>query len=278
MSGHRIDVVVALLCAFLVLALAQSASAAAAKNTTAFTCIKVAKAKTGDFDDAHCDILHKNEKGEVTKEGEFTHEAIPTGVATNVVLTNEKTKNGTTESTPAILKGTIAGVITEIVCTSASGEGSFTNEEPEPKVHTGKGSASTNMTKCTVNKPAKCKVKEPISLTPSGVPVEGLGVGKNEMGGEVKPVEGKPFVAITFEGVECALKNLTFNVEGTAIATGAPAPTEKHSGSTAVYTNAMTKETLKFGGKTAEFSLATTVRMAPVEGKEQNPVAGTTTT
>jgi hypothetical protein len=262
----------ALLSALVVSAIAApSAFAVTAKNTTAFTCVKVAKAKTGDFEDAHCDVTSKE------KTGEFTHELILPNVTTNVVLTNEKTKNATTESTPAILKTTIFGVQTEITCKKANGEGTFTNEETEPKVHTGKGSGSTKMTECTVAKPSKCTVKEPIEIKLVGVPVEKLGAKENEMGGELKPAVGETIVEVVLQGAECAVK-ATYKVNGTVIATGTPSPTEKHSGSTAIYTNAMTKETLKFGGNPAEFSLATTVRMAPLEGKEQNPVSATTTT
>lgn len=280
MTRHRSAVVclfvlsALLTCAFV----AQSASATPAKNTTAFTCVKVAKAKTGDFDDAHCDVRHKNEKGELTKEGEFTHELIALGETTKVVVSNEKTKNATTETTPGVLKGELAGAKLEIVCGVIAGEGEFKNEEPESKVHTGKGSGTTKFTSCKVEKPTKCIVKEPIEVSAVGEGVEELGTEKKEMGGELRPVAGKIFVSITLEnkGAEkCALAGKPLEVEGTAIATGTPAPTEKHSGATAVLTNAMTKETLKIGGKPAEISAVTTVRMA---GGEQNPITSTTTT
>jgi hypothetical protein len=257
----------ALLCALLFSAIAvQSASAAAATNTTAFTCVKGGGTK--DFKDAHCDEAVGPEKGE------YGHVAIPLKETIKVALTNEKTAAGTTASTPAVLKSSLAGVTLEIQCTAANGEGTFKNEELVAKQHTGGGTGTTNMTKCTVTKPAKCTVKEPIALNVKGAPVEGLGAGKNEMGGEVKPIEGEIFVTITLEGAECALKGKPFEVKGTAIATGGTATqTNKHTGATAIYTNAMTKETLSIAGKPAEFSLATTV--SSVGG---TPIAGTTTT
>jgi hypothetical protein len=275
MIGRRAVVGLALLLALLCSAfVAQSASAVVAKNTTAFTCVKEGGGE--DFKDAHCDEKVGPEAGE------YGHVPIPVNETTKAVVTNAKTKNSTTESTPGILKGTLAGVTMEIICNTITGEGTFTNEEPESKVHTGKGSGTTKFTACTVVKPAKCAVKEPIEVSAEGVPVEGLGAGGNEMGGELKPPGGgKTFVSITLEnkGLEkCSLAGKPFNVEGTAIATSTPAPTEKYSGATAVLTNAMTKETLTIGGKPAEISATTTVRRAPVEGKEQNPIASTTVT
>lgn len=264
--GPRAAFGLAMLCALLFSAsAAQSASAASAKNTTAFTCVENGGAK--DFSDAHCDTNVGVEKGK------FGHVAIKTGETTKVTLTNKGTKNVTTESTNAVFKASPFGVKTEITCTEVSGEGTFTNKEPEAGVHTGSGSGTTKATKCTVNKPEKCTLKE-VTVTAEGVPIEGLGAGKNEMGSELKPSGGgKIFTEITLAG-ECAIAGKPFPVEGTAIATGGTATQiEKHSGATAVLTNAMTKETLTAGGKPAEISLVATVRQ--VTG---NPLSGTTVT
>ena len=268
MIGRRAAVGLSLLCALLFCAFAaQSASAAPAKNTTVFTCVEGGGEK--DFSDAHCD--NKVKAG----EGKFGHVAIKTGEATKIVVTNAKTKNATTESTNAVQKGTIAGIKSEIVCKTVSGEGTLTNEEPEAKVHRIKGSIVAKFSSCTVVKPALgCKVKEPIEVSSNIESVEGLGAGKNEMGLEFKPT-GEHFAQIVIEG--CILKG-TFNVDGTAIATGTPPATEKWSGATSIFTNAMTKETLKLAGNPAEISSSTTVRRAPVEGKEQNPISLTTVT
>jgi hypothetical protein len=226
----------------------------------------------GDFKDAHC-----NEK--VTAgTGEYGHVAIKVGEETKVTFTNAATANATKEATPAILKTTLFGVKIEIVCTKVSGEGTFKNEEPEPKVHTGKGSGNGETSSCKVEKPAKCTVKEPLSINVEAIPLEGLGAEKNEMGGELKPAGGgKTFITIVLQGEGCAVKG-EYPVTGSVIVTGTPAPTEKYTGATAISTNAMSKETLKIGASAAEFALTTTARRAPVEGKEQNPISSTTVT
>ncbi len=72
---------------------------------------------------------------------------------------------------------------------------------------------------------------------------------------------GTPFAEIPLEGEKCALKGKTLAVTGTMIATGTPNPSEKHSGATTVFTNEMTKETLKIGEGPAEFSSKTTISM-----------------
>jgi hypothetical protein len=256
MIGRRTVVGLSLLCALMFSAIAvQSASAAKAINTTAFTC--VAKAG-GGFADAHCDS---------GVGGNFGHEPIAVGTTTETEATNEAGKN-------AVLKGELGGVKMEITCETVKDEkGTVTNTEPAAKSHQVSGSATVNFTKCTVNKPNKCTVKEPISTNVNFEGVEGLGAGKNEMGLEFKPQAGEIFTTITLEGAECALKGKPLEVKGTAVATGAPAPTEKHAGCTLNFTNAMTKETLSIGGKAAEFSSITTVKR-----KGGNPIALTTVT
>jgi hypothetical protein len=258
-TSHRIPIGLALLFALLLCAFAaQSASAASAKNVTAFACVKAEKAKTGEFNDAHCDSVNAK------TEGEYNH-VLVAQKNTALEVTNQQTKSSTTESTSAVLKGVLAGIVLEVVCKTVSGEATLSNEEPVAKEHRVKSSITTNFSSCKVEKPAKCTIKEPIVVAGEAEGVEELGAGKNEMGLEVKPAGGgKTFVTLTFEGAECALKEIAFEVQGTAIATGAPEPTAKHSGATAVFTNAMTKETLSIGGKAAEFSASTTVRVRPL--------------
>jgi hypothetical protein len=271
MIGYRATAGLSLLCALAFAAFsAQSVSAANATNTTAFTCVKEGGAK--DFKDAHCD--EKVTPG----TGGFGHVTIPVNEITEVEYTNAKTKNATTESTPGFLKTVLAGVKTEGFCNTIIGKGKFANEEPSPKVHTGSGTGNIELSSCTLLKPAKCTFNEPIVINGIAQPVEGLGAGKNEMGGEIKPAEGEIFTTTSFKGAECSLKEKPFEVKGTVVATGAPAPTEKHSGATAILTNAMTKETLSIGGKPAEISAAMTVRPVPVKGVEQNPLTSTTVT
>jgi hypothetical protein len=264
-----LTLLLALLCSAFV---AQSAFAAAAKNTTAVTCVPGGGAK--DFSDAHCD-------SKVTAgTGEFGHVAIAPGKTTNVVITNEKTKNATTETTPTTFKGTLFKVKLEGSCQTVTGEGTFKNEEPAPGVHTGSGTGTIKATNCKVEKPASCTAKEPLEIPGIGNPVEELGAEKKEMGAELKPKEGEIFTTLNLEnkGAEvCPLAGKPLEVKGIAIATSALAPTEKQSGATAVLTNAMTKETLSIGGSPVEVSGTTTIRPV-VEGKVQNPLSSTTVT
>lgn len=250
-----------LFCAFA----AQSASAVPAKNTTWVTC--VGEAGEVDFSDSHCD------KKVATGHGLFGHFAIPNGV-TIVTLTNAKTASETTAAAPTILKGTVFGVKNEITCKTVSGEAELSNSEPEAKWHLPKWlSWVANLTGCTVNKPSGfgCKVKEPIQFKLTGEGVEGLGAGKNEMGMEFKPTAGEVFAEYTIEG--CFMAG-TYKLTGTAIGTGTPAPTEQHTGATNVFTNAMTKETLKLAGNPVELSSSATYTMA----NGGNPISLTTTT
>jgi hypothetical protein len=266
MIGRRAVVGLALLSALPCCAIAaQSALAAAAQNTTAVTCVKNGGKK--DFSDAHCDS--KVAEG----AGEFGHVEIEKNIATNISITNAKTQNKTTEANPAIFKWTTLGVKFEVTCKTVTGSGSFTNEEPANKVHRAKGSVEVDFTSCTVNKPAGlgCKVKEPIFFDADTETVEGLGAGKNEMGLEFKPAVGSVLYGIVIES--CIVAGV-YEITGTAIGTGNPAPTERFSGATNVFTNAMTKETLKHGGNPAEISNLTTVTKAG----GGNPVALTTTT
>jgi hypothetical protein len=248
---------IALLCAFVYGSITMQSAMATAVNTTPYTCVKGGGAK--DFKDAHC-----NEKV-AAGSGAYGHVAIT--VPTLVSLFNSKIKNGTTESTPAILKGELAGVKLEISCTTVSGEGKLSPEEPEAKVHFAAIAAGLALKwlVCKVFKPSKCTVKEPIEFNLAGRGVEGLGAGKNEMGLEFKPAAGEILTTITLEGAECVLKGKPLEVKGTATATGAPAPTEKHTGATQFFTNAMTKETVSIGGKPAEISSGITLKSLGVE-------------
>jgi hypothetical protein len=280
MIQPRVVAGLSLLCALLFCAFtAQTASAAKAINTTAVTCVPEPN-KKGDFTDEHCDTASPE------KIGGFTHAAIENGKTTEVELTNEKVTEATKKSEPAVLKGTVALVKTEIECATAKGKGTFTNQEPILGQHTGSGSGSTEMSKCTVKAPTKCSVKEPILVEVTGTPVEGL-TGpkeeKNAMGGEVVGKgEKETFTSIEFQGTECALKNKIFIVQGSAIVTSGPTTesnqTGKSTGATAVYTPKFSMQKLTFGASPAEFSLITTVRRAPIEGKVQNPISATTTT
>jgi hypothetical protein len=272
MIGNRAAIGLSLLCALAFCAFA--AQSASASGTTAFTCVEGGGEK--DFKDAHCD--EKVTAG----TGSFGHVAIAPGVVTSVVGTNEKTKNKTTESTPAVMKGEVALSKIEITCTTWSSTGTLENKEVEG-VMQGVAEGTTTYSGCTVQKPStKCTVTDPetkkagtIVVRATAITRTNLGAGKNEMGGEVKPVAGKPFVELLFQGAECVLNTgKAFPVEGSAIATGTPINTASQTGATAIFTEAMTKETLVFGGKPASLSSTSTVRMV---GEGGNPIVGTTT-
>lgn len=250
--ARRTAVGISLICALVFCAVAaQGASAAEGKNTTAFTCVEGGGER--DFSDAHCD----NNVG--AGKGTFGHVVLPLNEKTSISITNEKTKNETKEAASTVLKGTIVGIKSEIVCKTVSGTGSLTNEEPSSKVHRVKGIVEAKFTSCTAPKPALgCKVKEPIAVSSNVEGVEGLGTEKNQMGLEFKPT-GEHFASVTLEG--CLIAG-TYNTDGTAIATGTPSNTAKWSGATSVFTAAMTKETLKLAGNAAEVESTTTVSKA----------------
>jgi hypothetical protein len=257
-----------LLCAFAT----QSASAAEAKNTTAGTCVEGGGNK--DFEDAHCDKFVGSGKGK------FGHIVIPANTETEVHLTNEKTAEKTTKSTPATFKYSLGGVEVHIECTAVSmdlSSKSFVrNTEPESKVHKVDGTAGVIFENCTVKKPANCTVKN-ITSAAKFVGVEGLGSKGNEMAFEFKPDGSEVFAAFTAEGPACAAKGKTCEVKGTAIATGTPLASEKYSGATVTFSNANEMEKLEAGGKSAEFTGSFTVSAAK-GGETEAPISVTTTT
>ncbi len=272
MIGRRATVSLSLLCALALCAFAaQSASAVPAKKTTAFTCVENGGLK--DFEDAHCDHRVGPE------QGKFGHIPIPQNQTTEVTVTNAKTSFGTFESTPTVLKFIFGGKPVEISCKTVHGVGTMHNVEPILEEHKVTGTLTVKATECKVLKPLKCFVKEPIEYLTEFEGVEGLGPEGNTHGIEYKPhiQEGGILMTITLEGPECLVKGIV-PITGTMIATGGPNPKEQHSGATHIFTNEMTKETLKAGGKPAEHSGALTMKMAPVEGVEQNPIAFTTVT
>jgi hypothetical protein len=274
MIGRRAIVGLSLLCALMFSAVAAQ-SALAVKGTTAFTCVEKAK---GDFSDAHCD------KAVTAGTGTFGHVEIGEST-TELHVTNNKTKASTTEHTPAVLKGEAFKVPTEIDCTKVEGTSSTKNvKEGIDKVMANEGIFSVKYSECTVTKPTNekgehvCKVKEPIEAKGTTTTRVQVIAEKETMGVEFKPEAGKPFTQITYEGAECPLKGLTANVEGTALATGARGPDNSvsSSGATLVFTDAMTTETLKFGGKPAGLESTVTVSMGNKE-KTENPITLTTT-
>jgi hypothetical protein len=270
MIGRRFVLGLCLLCASLLCAFtAQSASA---NGTTAFTCVSNGGNK--DFSDAHCD-------NEVTAgTGAFGHVLIP-AEATTVQLTNDKTKNATTEHTPFVLKGELVLAPVKVTCTHANGEAKIKNEEVGGEmVVKGENGGVVNFTNCAVNEPLNCTVKEPIAWGVRSITKTALGTGGKEMGVEFKPPEGSTtFASVSFEGTSCSLKGKTFKVEGTMIATGRRGSTEavNSSGATLEFTNAMTGSTLKFGGKPAELEGTLTGSRTTESKQTENAITATTT-
>lgn len=262
MTGRRTTAGLSLLCALLVCAFAaQSASAAKAVNTTAFTCSK--GGGNLDFNDPHCD--EKVTAG----TGDYGHVAIENNTTTEI----EAPKVGVN----ATLVSTTFGVKMEVSCTTTFTTGSIHNVESESKKHTVTGEVTAKFSGCTVVKPPKCVVAEPITVKATYEGVEGIGAGKEEMGIELKPTEGSSFTSLEFKdkGAEkCSLAGKAFTVHGAAIATGSPAPNSKHTGSTANLTDERTTSLLALGGASAGFSMQSTVLMSGFG----NPMALTTVT
>src|ERR1043166_1431764 len=158
MIGRRTISSFALLSALLFCALAaQSASAAPAKNTTAFTCVKTTKA-LGLFQEAHCD------KSGPKVEGEYAH--IEFAGSTEVTATNNAVTDSTKKTESAVLNSKVGLTATEITCTIVENEPKnsvIKNEEPAAGQHAVSGTVRTLFKTCTVNKPEKCKVAEPIT-------------------------------------------------------------------------------------------------------------------
>lgn len=249
---------------------AQSASAAVSDNTTMYTCVQTGE---GDFEDAHCDNAGPN-----AGEEEYEHIDIPAGETTEIEATNEKVTNSTKDSEPAVLKGTVGLTKTEVTCTvvknKTSESLSHNIDDNNGEKHTLTGVAVVEYTKCTVNKPAKCTVKEPIVVKAEVKGVDKLGAGENEMGLQFKGQGAEPFTSITFEGAECALKGKTINVTGSAVGTGGVAQGKDHTGATLAFSPANGMQELLFGAAVAEFTSIVTVTMA----KGGAPISTTTPT
>lgn len=283
MVKHRAAIGLSLLSALVFCAFAaQSASAAVAKNTTAFTCIPEPNGK-GDFEDAHCDKTHPK------KEGKFTHSLI-TNAKTLVDSSNQKVTNETKNSEPAVFKGTVFTLPFQIECSEVTATSELSNEEPAAKEHKIKFAKNVyNFSKCTASKPAKCTApKEPIIGEASGEGVEGLEGPKGEanaMGIEFKGSKAEEgFVEITFpkaSNPECPIAEKPFVISGSMIATSGPTTESgqngKESGATLVFTPKFKMQLLRVSLATAEFSTILTPTMTNGTTTE-NPISTTTTT
>jgi hypothetical protein len=285
MTGRRAVAGLMLLSAFLLWALAaQSASASVvtSKNTTAFTCVEGKGSK--DFADAHCD------QNVGSENGKYGHVSIPLNETTGLDATNQKVTNETKTHEPAVIKGTVGLGKVEISCTVVKAntkESAVHNVEPELKQHTFTGLAVAEFSECTVNKPEKCTIKEPIVTNTSFHGVEGLEGPKSEsnaMGVEyIGTGPEETFAEIQFEnkGAEsCSLNGIQVKVKGKVYGTSGPTTesvqTNKSSGATIAFTPKFKMQELKMGKDPAEFTLIATP-LGP-GGIEAKPISITTAT
>jgi hypothetical protein len=275
MIGRRAVAGLSLLSALLFCAIAaQSASAAKATNTTMFTCKEGGGDK--DFEDAHCD------KKVSPNTGKFGHVKVANDVTTEIAATNKGVTNSTKDHEPAVLRTKIGLTPVEITCTTVENEPKNSlahNAQTETSKHTLTGTIRTLFKECTVDKPLKCTIQEPVESNATAEAVEGLGPEANTMGVELKG-EGpeETFASITFDGPECSLKEKTFKVKGSLIATSGPttesSQKEHWSGATAVFSPAKEMQKLKVGVEASEFTTIVT----PTNATTKTPLTATTCT
>ena len=264
MKGLRASIGLSVLCALVFCAFAAP-SAGALKGTTAYECKPAKEGATG-FTDEHC--TKEAEKGKAS----FEHVLIPNG-STSVTITNHETE----KTFPVVrMKVTVAGVVVELQAKKATSCGTtavenVVNAKKQMEV-AGKG--CVEFSEVTVVKPAKCKVKEPISANIFGS-TELEEVEKKPVGGTGYFGSGKEgsFTTIIFLGSECSLEGPTFIVNGSVHA-NMPFEEGREDGPTLRFNTAQTEKTLIFGGWKAAFEATLTSRSAT---GEKNPVSVTTT-
>ncbi len=205
MIRRRAVIGLLLLCALVFCAFGAS-SASAAKGTTAFECVK---GVGGEFkySDADCD--------QTNASGEFGHVAIP----------EKKVMEGVGKLVSANYKlnTTLLTLAVEVTCTSVvTGISSFENL-PGPPMRA-VGALETSYSTCTVNKPAKCVVKTPITVNAKGSTLV-ISEAPEAMGVLLEPAEGN-FTELIFqnksEGEKCGIANggKPYPVKGSIISTG----------------------------------------------------------
>jgi hypothetical protein len=188
MIGRRAIAGFAVLCALVFSAFASQSASAETPETTAFEC--TTKAAALDFSDAHCDVTKS--------PGTFGHTKFSTVSETAISATNEKTASSTTAAVSSSIEGEVALTKTKINCTKFQGSGKLKNEEPAAGKMQAKGNATVEFSGCTVEKPLKCVVAEPITVKTTAITKTNLGVSKTEMGVEFAPEVGVTFVTIEY--------------------------------------------------------------------------------
>jgi hypothetical protein len=244
---------------------AAPAAFATETGTTAVTCVN--GGATNDFGDAHCDTPEAS--------GGYGHVKI-VGKTSEVEGTNASTAGETKEATNAVLKTTIAGLETEIVCKKVSSTGALENSLVGEEHRISGSGIAISYTECSVLKPAgqECKVhsgSEPIgTIKTESLKSESI---EEPMGQKFSPSAGELFVSITLSGCKSAGLNMSYEIKGTVAA--APSGTGNPSSAGATLLVNLPKNsssTLTVGGQKAGLTQVETIKM---EGG--NPI-GTTGT
>jgi hypothetical protein len=244
MTGRKSVIGLAVLCALALSAFASASASAAAGR--AYTCTTTASSK--NFSDEHCIVPTEPEKG---TRG---HVLIAEGTKTDIIATNAKTASSTTAAAPATLKGTLAGVKTDVSCTTVE-------NDPEVTSYLLNGATSVSgrgrlvYSGCTVKEPVGkgCVVKngkittEELEATTAGQ------TANNKL--EFKSV-GANFAIIPIEG--CANEappKANYPVTGSLVATTEGATTRT------TIAAVETENKLKFGGNKAGIEGTITISM-----------------
>jgi uncharacterized Zn-binding protein involved in type VI secretion len=261
MNGRRAVIGLSLLSALVLCAFAAP-SAMAVKGTTAFTCAQ--SAPTIEFEDEHC-----------TKKGQFGSDKW--GHETFVGSTQASVTNNITGGQHSFLrfKFELAGVKAELEATKfLSGTGTTVlNKENGAKQMEATGGNDGEFTEITVIKPAKCTLKSVNLEKGTGQTKVVQNAAKEEEMWIEFTTSGGVFVKFAMEGPECALKEKTIEVKGTAKANVLTSQTQL-DGPTLQFTIAQTEKTLQVGGKPATFEGTFTVR----NKASNNPIVLTTQT
>ena len=230
MIGRRSVIGISVLFA---LALCAFGAVGASAAQRAVLCSANTESGKEQFSDAHCKTAATGAVG-------FKHVEIANGTPTAISGTNAKTASGTAAAAPSKLKGTLAGVETEVECTSTTGTGTLTNSATFVS-----GTGTITYGGCKVTKPAGqgCVVTSPGTITTETLAATTESLAANEV--KFKPNSGTKFATVPISGCETVSLNNNFPVTGSLIATA--------SGATLTTTTAGVEgqNTLKFGGNKA---------------------------
>jgi hypothetical protein len=279
MTGRRAVVGLSLLCALVFCAFAAP-NAMAVQGTTAYTCKPEPSpgAGTKGFEDEHCT------KGVTGTSAKWVHEEIKPDTKTEVTATNNET---TTKVSVAKLKFVYKKVEIELESNAFQSCAKGTDLENIVDKDTGQmrvtGDWCGDFTKVVLaKKPAGCVLKgATISINPvSGYLSFAVKGGEEEqMYVAFLPPDEKPFATFTFEKCTNGEFNGVYEVRGAAVANLRLSTDPVLDGSTINFTTAVTEQALEVAGAEgpAKFAGTFTPRMEVVGGKQENPIAVTTT-